>query len=1003
LAIAAWLLDRPDAEPKVNWIDAANAPVTFEANQGQTDAEVRFLARAPGYTAFFTPDRMVSTWQAPGSETQAHVEMRVVGADKDAASEPLEKQHRQSNYFLGNDPAKWQRHVPHYGKVKFKEVYNGIDLVYHSPVTGAPDPQRTIEYDFVVSPGIDPSVIELSFEGVEKVSMDDQGGLLLATAAGAMRHRKPTIYQEISGEHRDVSGAFRARGERSVGFEIGDYDREHPLVIDPVQQVIVLDHSSYLGGSTRDDAVGIVLDADGNSLIGGWTTSANFPIPTGAAQDELLGSQDMFFTRVSADGTTILNSTFLGGSSSEEASCIAVDDFGNAHLVGFSNSPNFPTTFGLGPRGAFDATITVFNPDGSEILLSTTLGGPAGEDALGCSILSPSGSNNIWLATTGRTNSSAGFPVQGNSFQPQYGGGAFDGFVNLIEMEFDPSSGELIVLRSHSTFLGGTGLDVGEAIVLMDSGSPGFIPTDTPFQALVTPTPTPQLGGLVQGAVIMTTNSTGLPVGSSAFQDQPAGGADFYIATFSYSGGVLNVTGGTYIGGSQDEFADSITAKSDSILVTGSTTGTYPTTPAPFQPPTSGASISGVVSEFDIDLTELRWSSHVGGNVISQASDAVYTQDGCATVVGQTLGDGFTPTPGAILANPAGGTDGFVIIVCDQGRELRYATLVGGPAGDSLVGVATDPFGNIHAAGVSGAGWPTTSGAFQPSFGGPPFDATTLTVNRAGPFLGQRGFVGGGDFQGPPGRGGIGAGFGLEISDAVGVPSLIPLDTVLNDTLITFLPPPETGSSAPLSAAGSGRKSQNAPIQAPLLFVSPNQLNFQVPWEVDISSGTVRVVVTSNGVDSAPIEIAVQEYAPQIFSFDFGPGRAVAINPDGSVAHPENAIAGVSSRPAVPGDILTIFATGLGPTEPPAITGDDSFNENGEFVRRDTVSIPTVFIGGVEAQLQFSGMSPEFVGVQQVNVFVPEGVNPADEVSLVIEIEGLRSREDVTIAVAAAS
>jgi uncharacterized protein (TIGR03437 family) len=186
---------------------------------------------------------------------------------------------------------------------------------------------------------------------------------------------------------------------------------------------------------------------------------------------------------------------------------------------------------------------------------------------------------------------------------------------------------------------------------------------------------------------------------------------------------------------------------------------------------------------------------------------------------------------------------------------------------------------------------------------------------------------------------------------------------------------------------------------APLLFVTNNQINLQIPWEVDTTMGPVTVVVTVDGVASDPVEVPLAPFAPGIFTFDFGPGRAVAINLDRTVAHPVGSIAGVSSHPVAIGEALIILATGLGPVTPPAETGNNSLDDQGNFVRRDTTTIPKVFIDGVEAQVLFSGMSPEFVGVYQLNVIVPEGVQPGDAVSLVIEIGGVRSREDVTIAV----
>ena len=248
-----------------------------------------------------------------------------------------------------------------------------------------------------------------------------------------------------------------------------------------------------------------------------------------------------------------------------------------------------------------------------------------------------------------------------------------------------------------------------------------------------------------------------------------------------------------------------------------------------------------------------------------------------------------------------------------------------------------------------------------------------------------------------PTVGGLGSFFGtfpdVPLILAVGIP--LPLQ--LGPVKVEFFP-----AKGSVSGAVNGRKTQAGGVLAPLLFVISSQINLQIPWEVDTTQGPVTVVVTVDGVSSDPIEAPLSPAAPGIFTFDFGPGRAAAFNnADGTVAQPVGSLAGgtIGTKPVAAGDVLVILATGLGPVTPDAETGEDSLDEQGGFVRRDTTFQPSVFIGGVEAEVLFSGLSPQFVGVNQVNVFVPEGVEPSDTVSLVIEVDGTRSREDVTIAV----
>ena len=248
-----------------------------------------------------------------------------------------------------------------------------------------------------------------------------------------------------------------------------------------------------------------------------------------------------------------------------------------------------------------------------------------------------------------------------------------------------------------------------------------------------------------------------------------------------------------------------------------------------------------------------------------------------------------------------------------------------------------------------------------------------------------------------PTLGGLGSFFGSFPNVPFLVAGGIPLPREVGPVQVEFFP--AAGSA---SMVTNGRKGQAGGVLAPLLFVTNNQINLQIPWEVDATMGPVTVVVTVDGVSSDPVEVPLSPAAPGVFTFDSGPGRAVAINnADGTVAQPEGSLAGagISTKPVTAGDVLIILATGLGPVTPTAETGEHSLDEQGAFVQRDTTFQPKVFIGGVEAQVLFSGLSPEFVGVYQVNVFVPGGVEPGDTVSLVIEVNGVRSREDVTIAV----
>ena len=303
-------------------------PLAFEANHGQSDARVRFLARGPGYTLFLTPAEAVLSLRAPA----AVVRLRLEGANPQPSVTGLDRLAGASNYFIGNDPANWQLGVPNYGSVQYAGVYPGIDVVYYGN-------QRQLEYDFVVAPEADPRRITLAFDGVDRLSIDPQGNLRLQTAHGELVQQKPVIYQDIRGTRQHVDGRYVLQAHGRVGFAIGSYDVTQPLVIDPV-----LSYSTYLGGGGSDIGYAVAADSAGNAYVTGSTSSVTFPGASGSAiQPSLRGGSDVFVAKLNAAGTALVYSTYLGGSASEIGRAIAVDGAGNAYVTGETDSPTTGT------------------------------------------------------------------------------------------------------------------------------------------------------------------------------------------------------------------------------------------------------------------------------------------------------------------------------------------------------------------------------------------------------------------------------------------------------------------------------------------------------------------------------------------------------------------------------------------------------------------------------------------------------------------------------------
>ncbi|MCZ6479418.1 MAG: SBBP repeat-containing protein, partial [candidate division NC10 bacterium] len=350
------ILPEPDVATKARIVEAyGKLPLSFEVNNGQTDAQVKYLARGRGYTLFLTGTEAVlvlknqpsalSDQQSARKEhtkktqspSRTVLRMQLVGANPHPKVVGLNKLPGKSNYFIGNDPQKWRTNIPTYAKVRYGDVYPNVDLVYYGN-------QRQLEYDLVVAPGADPKAITLAFEGADKLEINDQGDLVLQTVAGQVIQHAPVIYQEINGVKQAINGHYVLRGKDHVGIQVGPYDATTPLVIDPV----VLTYSSYLGGNDIDRGNDIFVDAAGNAYVTGSTLSINFPGTAGSLIQPNLGNaggtSDAFVTKINAAGTALTYSTYLGGSLGDQGNSIAVDGPGNAYVTGFTLSTDFPGT-----------------------------------------------------------------------------------------------------------------------------------------------------------------------------------------------------------------------------------------------------------------------------------------------------------------------------------------------------------------------------------------------------------------------------------------------------------------------------------------------------------------------------------------------------------------------------------------------------------------------------------------------------------------------------------
>lgn len=436
-------LSQASVPPSRSMAEAQSAyghlPLSFEANQGQTDPQAKFISRGQGYNLFLTSTEAVLALTSLDRAVvrQAVLRMGLVGANPAPPISGFDALPGKANYFIGNDPQHWQTQIPTYGKVQYKAVYPGVDLVFYGK-------QRQLEYDFIVATGVDPTTITLGFQGIDRVGLNAEGDLVLHFDNGDIRLSKPLMYQVVNGDRHEVSGAYVIKDRLQVGFQVASYDASRPLIIDPT-----LFYSTYLGGSNFDEGRAIAVDAAGNAYVTGYTDSINFPTTTGALQTTSTGTRDAFVTKLNPSGSGVIYSSYLGGNGNDEGNSIAVDALENAYIAGTTFSMNFPTQNAVQPIigggsaqfGRSDAFVTKLSSTGSALSYSTYLGGTFAEQGIGISI-DTSGSAYV----TG-TTVSGDFPTV-MAYQPAKGGSGGD--QDVFATKLSPLGNALV----YSTFLG---------------------------------------------------------------------------------------------------------------------------------------------------------------------------------------------------------------------------------------------------------------------------------------------------------------------------------------------------------------------------------------------------------------------------------------------------------------------------------------------------------------------------------------------------------------------
>jgi hypothetical protein len=645
-----------------------NMPLAFEPNQGQSDSRVKFLSRGGGYTVFLTETGAVLTLDdAAGSAVRVALlgaaPARVNGTD------PLSG---HSNYIIGNDPRRWQLGVPQFAKVRYNDIYPGIDLLFYGN-------QRQLEYDFIVSPRRRPSAIRLAIDGAQSVRLNSNGDLVLGTRSQPIRMQRPIAYQDIDGTRRPVAVRYRLMRGDTVGFDVGRYDTNAPLVIDP----LVLVHSSYLGGFGWDEPNDMALDAAGNTYVTGLTEGRGFPVTEGGQLSASVGSVNAFVTKIDASGTSIVYSTIFGGTGFEGPGAIAVDAAGGAIVAGGTTSADFPTVGGVqtGLRGTADGFIVKLAPSGTSFVYSTLFGGSAVDEFTDLAVAA---SGEVYAAGTTLSDD---LPVR-NAVQPSFAGATFDMFV----VKFNADASEVM----YATYLGGSGDESGPSLTV-DSAGNAFIV------------------GATRSADFPTANAL-----QPDFRGSSSGGfyPDAFITKLSPDGSSFVYS--TYLGGMYFDTANDVAvdASGNAYIVGSTDSWDFPRVGG--IPRNYSSYHDAFITKVDSSGSGLVFSTTLGGSDSDGALRVTLDATGDIWVAGSTASHDLpvkSPFQGAFAG---GWDDGFVAKLNPDGSSLLASTYFGGSGRDYISGLAIDAAGSVLVSGATSSTDLPTLDPFQAALAATP-------------------------------------------------------------------------------------------------------------------------------------------------------------------------------------------------------------------------------------------------------------------------------------------
>jgi|GEM_PF-1190229 len=906
-------------------------PLGFEPNLGQHAPDARFTARGRQYEI-----RLHDRGIALQGRSGASVAVEWLSDSESADWTPLDRQRGVSHYLRGQDRSRWTTATPRFGRVRQHSVFPGVDLEHY----GA---EGRLEFDFVLEPGADPDEIGFAVHGADQVRIDPTGDLVLETPEGEVRSLRPVAYQPVDGRRVAVAARYVLSEGRKIRFALGDYDREQPLVIDPI-----VEFATYLAGDDDDGAAAVTMDDDGYIYLTGYAEFAEeaepFPTTEGVFQAEHGGEfgnnlggeedddpgMDVFVMKLMPDGSEIVFSTFYGAADRDVGKSIDVDADGAIYVAGETVSLGLPTSTdavqSARPAGTgVSGFAAKFSADGSELLWGTYLGGAGRDTAQGIAADGAGGAVVAGMTSSNDFTVTTAAPRRGRQ----------EAFV----LQLTPDGTDLV----FSTVLSGSLDEWAHDVAL---GADGAI------------------------YVAGFTDSTDFPTTPGAFQQDNAGGEDAFAAKLSADGATVDWL--TLLGGSADDRANALALQPDgSASIAGITESSdLPVGDDAFQTDNAGGAdiLAATVSADGSTAT----CTYLGGDGDDEARDLVVNAQGDLLLTGETQSQDFPVTSG-IPQPTLRSTLGDAFYTRMNATGIVESTFFGSSNKDTGRGVATGADGAVVVVGVS---------EYDPV---PRTPIRTQGAIRARGIDGQEAFVV--KFEGvaaaPPFATVSAASFAQEA--AVAAESLVSGfgENLAGETAAaTSVPLPMTLAGVRVlvtDSAGTERAAE-------LIFVSAGQINYIVP--TGTAAGEATVNVERDGATVAEGSLTVAPAAPSLFTANAngeGVAAAVVVQASGGMQTSFNAFSSdlPGSRTPVPinlgdeGDVtvLIIFGTGFrGASEVTARIGE--------------VTIPVLF----------AGAQGEFVGLDQANVELLRELIGSGVVEIVLIADGVEANR-VTIAI----